>query len=65
MVAGDDDLVRVGEIAQEIVKFPDVAQCPVAGKVAGVDQDVSIGDLNGALQAVGVADGDDIYYKRR
>jgi len=33
MVAGDDDLVGVGQCVQEIVEFPDIIQCPMTGQV--------------------------------
>lgn len=35
VVAGDDDLVWVGQCAEEIVEIPHVLQRPVAGQVAG------------------------------
>lgn len=54
MVASDDDLVGVGQGAQEIVELPDVIQCPVTGQVAGVD-------LEGFVESVGVADGDEFH----
>ena len=37
MVAGNDNLVEVGQGAQEIVEFSEIAQGPMAGQVASVD----------------------------
>ena len=63
MIAGDDDLVRVGQCAQKIVKLADVLQRPVTGQVAGVDQDVPVWDGQGSVKSVGVAKSDDFHDK--
>lgn len=49
VVAGDGDLVRVGQGAKKIVEIPHVIQHPVASQVAGVDQDVAGGDVQGSV----------------
>jgi len=61
MVAGDGDLMGVGQCGQEIIELPDVIQRSMTGQVAGVDQEVSVGDGQGLVQAVGVAEGYDIH----
>jgi len=61
MVAGNNDFVRVGQGAQEIVELPDVHQCPVTGQIAGVDEYVSVGDFEGSVDSVSVADGDEFH----
>ncbi len=61
MVAGDDDLVGMGQGAQEVVEITDVTQGSVAGEVAGMDQDVAVGDLEGSMESVGVCNGDEFH----
>jgi len=63
MVAGDDDLEGVRQGAQEVVELADVIQGPTASKVAGVDQNVAVGDLEGPVQSVGVCDSDEFQRK--
>jgi len=63
MVAGDDDLEGVRQGAQEVVELADVIQGPTASKVAGVDQNVAVGDLEGPVQSVGVCDSDEFHKK--
>ncbi len=61
MIAGDDNLMGVGEGAKEIVELDDVIQHAVAGQVAGVDQDITIGDIKGSVQSVSVTDSDEFH----
>ena len=49
----------VGQCAQEFVEFTNVIQGTVTGQVAGVDQNVVVGDFEGSVEYVSVADGDE------
>ncbi len=61
MVAGDDDLVGMGEGAKKVIEINDLFQCSVIAEVAGVDKDISVWDIQRPLQAVSVANGDDFH----
>ncbi len=45
MVAGDDDLVGMGQGVEKIIKINDLFQYAVIAEVSSMDQDVSVGDL--------------------
>ena len=50
VVAGDDDLVPVGQAAEEVVEGEHLLAAAELGEVAGVDEDVAVGD--GVLELV-------------
>ena len=43
------------------VELTKANKCPVTGQVAGVDQDVAVGDIEGFVESVGVADSDEFH----
>ena len=52
---------KLGPGAQEIIELPNVVQNPMAGQIAGVDQDVTLGDLEGPMESVCICNGDEFH----
>jgi len=63
MVAGNHDLVGVGQGTQEVIELFDVIQSAVPGEVAGVDEDVAFGDFERSVESVGVCNSDEFHKK--
>lgn len=58
MVAADDDFMWVRETAQPVHGGLDFAGAAIVAEVAGVDEEVAIGNV-GVFESVGVGDADD------
>ena len=43
------------------VELTKANKCPVTGQVAGVDQDVAVGDIEGFVESVCVCNGDEFH----
>ena len=59
MVSRDKDLMSMRQFRQPGHKLLYLASRASIAKVAGVDQDVSVGDFDLAMKSVGVGDADD------
>ena len=62
MIAGDQNLVRVWELAEKPIERVELFEGAMAEAIAAMDENVPIGDLDALVHVVGIADNDDSHH---